>query len=112
MTDHQKFIMLFSGVGHSVQQMPNLRNYLTRNGFKPLPPTCHTISVHLVELATEKKLTAKLLQEESTEDDDRLKILFTTIFNSRNFYEVLGAGKAAGTKDIVQEYRSISLQVW
>lgn len=76
-----------------------------------MPSIRPTISVHLVEMATNKQLTVKLLQEESAEDDNRLTKIFTDMYNSKTFYEVLGVNKTADKKIIMQRYRSIAMQV-
>ena len=111
MGNRQKFKMQFSGTGHSDQQIQNLRTYLSRHGFEPMPSIRPTISVHLVEMSTNKQLTVKLLQEESAEDENRLTKIFTDIYNSKTFYEVLGVNKTADKKIIMQRYRSIAMQV-
>ncbi len=107
----QKFFMQFTGSGHSELQMQSLRRYLSRHGFELLLSKFNTTSVHLVEINTKKKLAVKLLQEESTQDDERLTALFAKLFKSRSFYEVLGVDKKADSKTILREFRRLSLQV-
>ena len=107
----QKFFMQFSGSGHSEQQMQSLRRYLSRHGFELLLSKFNTTSVHLVEINTKKKPAVKLLQEESTQEDERLTALFAKLFKSRSFYEVLGVDKKADSKTILREFRRLSLQV-